>query len=578
MTVEVRHHGAPEKATIHVPLTRHEDGYHRGADREGQVGDRYRFVVDRAGPFPDPASRWQPEGVHGPSMVIDPTYMWTDQSWSRPPFRDLVIYELHVGAFTPQGTFRAVIERLPHLRSLGVTAVEIMPIADFPGQRSWGYDGVCLYAPARCYGHPDDLRELVNTAHRLGLAVLLDVVYNHLGPDGNYLSQFSEFYFNPIHQTPWGSALNFDGPHCEAVRSFFLSNVAYWMDEFHIDGLRLDATHTICDDSTKYLLEEIAEVVHLRGGYVIAEDERNLAKLIAAQPEGGHGLDAVYADDFCHTVQLALGDERYGEDFTGAAQELTTELKEGWLYQGQVSQRHGRPRGTPPGGLPPERFMFCISNHDQIGNRAFGERLHQLTTPEAFRAASALLLLSPYTPQIFMGQEWAATSPFLYFTDHHEELGKLVSQGRRLEFARFADFADADLVAQIPDPQDLATFECSKLDWSEPTQEPHSGVLALYRECLRLRMFDAAFRPASREGWEVTHRGIIDLHLRSNRHHWRLLVCLRGGCAALPIVEGWQLVLSSNETRFGGTGPGLDAANGMVSFALPELILLRSAS
>ncbi|MDI1312413.1 malto-oligosyltrehalose trehalohydrolase, partial [Prosthecobacter sp.] len=401
------------------------DGYHAGVDTQGVAGDRYQYMVDGAGPFPDPASRSQPDGVHGVSSVVDPhAYAWQDSGWKCPPLRDLVLYEIHIGTFTPEGTFLAVIGKLPYLSDLGINALQIMPVADFPGARNWGYDGVSLFAPARCYGTPDDLRALVDAAHEQGIAVVQDVVYNHLGADGNYLGVYSRFYFNDEVHTPWGASLNYDGHQHPAVREYFLSNVAYWLDEFHFDGLRLDATHAILDASSRHLLAEIADAAHERGAFVIAEDERNLAAVIATD---GHGMDAVYADDFCHSIQVALGDNSYREDFTGSATELADELWHGWHYRGQVSQHLGVARGGAGDHLSPEKFALCISNHDQVGNRAFGERLHQLTTPAAYRAASALLLLAPATPMLFMGQEWGAETPFQYFTNHNDELGRLVT-------------------------------------------------------------------------------------------------------------------------------------------------------
>ncbi|OYW31422.1 MAG: malto-oligosyltrehalose trehalohydrolase, partial [Chthoniobacter sp. 12-60-6] len=499
--VEVRIQPSAGGAARSLMLTMDADGYHEGVDAAGVAGDRYQYVVDADGPFPDPASRYQPEGVHGASTVVDPSaYTWQDTEWKCPPLRDLVLYEIHIGTFTPEGTFSAAIGKLPHLRDLGINALQIMPVADFPGTRNWGYDGVSLFAPARCYGTPDDLRALVDAAHARGIAVVLDVVYNHLGADGNYLGVYSRFYFNDEVHTPWGAALNYDGHQHAAVREYFLSNVACWLDEFHFDGLRLDATHAILDASSSHLLAEIADAAHERGAFVIAEDERNLAAVIAPD---GHGMDAVYADDFCHSIQVALGDHSYDKDFTGSAAELADELWHGWHYRGKLSKHLGAPRGSASEHLPPEKFAFCISNHDQVGNRAFGERLHQLTTPAAYRAASALLLLAPATPMLFMGQEWGATTPFQYFTNHNDELGRLVTEGRRKEFARFPEFRDPVIARTIPDPQSHETFTRSKLDWAETVRSPHVELLALHRECLRLRAQEAALRPGSRSGWEV---------------------------------------------------------------------------
>ena len=587
---------APDKQEVEVEVTNsftgrrkivkllpEEEGYHAVFDQFGVAGDTYQYRFGGEAVFPDPASRWQPEGVHGRSLIVDPRkYEWKDAGWERPRFRDLVLYELHIGTFTGEGTFSSAIARLPYIRSLGVNAIEIMPVADFPGDRNWGYDGVALFAPARCYGHPDDLRALVDAAHALGLAVVLDVVYNHFGPDGNYLNACSPYYFTKSHKTPWGDGFNFDGEHSGPVRAFFISNATYWLREFHIDGLRLDATHALVDDSPKHILEEITDAVHAHGGYVFGEDERNEAKLITRKPKG-YGMNAVYADDFCHTIQMALGDLRFVEDFTGSTEELADELTHGWHYRGQESKRRGKPRGTDGNHLAPEHFLFSITNHDQAGNHALGLRLNHITTPECYRAASALLLLAPYTPQIFMGQEWAASTPFQYFTDHKGDLGRAVSEGRRKEFARYKDFKD---VKNIPDPQSPDTFLKSKLDWAEPEQPSHAETLALYRECLKLRMGDPVFRPDGRENWKVANLGMLALHYRDGGD-WLILADFTGDhhlslteeeFSLLRIGKSWNLVFSTNEVRFGGDGrKSFDEESEVVILKQPELLVLKSA-
>jgi len=576
--VEARIQPAADGGARSLLLIPEADGYHVVIDPQGIAGDRYQYVLDGAGPFADPSSRAQPDGVHGASMVIDhKAYTWQDIGWKSPPLRDLVLYEIHVGTFTPEGTFRAAIAKLPYLREIGINALQIMPVADFPGDRNWGYDGVNLFAPARCYGTPDDLRALVDAAHTHGIAVVLDVVYNHLGPDGNYLGAYSRFYFNEERHTPWGAALNFDGEQHAAVRDFFLSNAAYWLDEFHFDGLRLDATHAILDESGQHLLAQISAVADARGAFTIAEDERNLAMIVSSD---GHGLDAVYADDFCHTVQVALGDTSYREDFEGSAAELADELRHGWHYRGKVSPQHGVPRGSESADLPPVCFALCISNHDQVGNRAFGERLHQLTSPEAYRAASALLLLAPYTPMLFMGQEWGANTPFLYFTAHNDELGRLVTEGRRKEFGRFPEFRDPEIVRTIPDPQSEETFTRSKIDWSELTRAPHTELLELHRECLRLRATEPAFRPELRTGWDVPELGVAALRLQGFGCEWLILAHLANTPLTVALPAGrWQCVLATNETRFGGSGSsGFDSAIGQVAFSQPELLVLQTHS
>jgi maltooligosyltrehalose trehalohydrolase len=483
-----------------VSLESFLDGTFGALVADAKAGDRYRYEIDGGSTFPDPASRFQPEGVHGPSEIVDPRrFPWTDGGWTGVPRNDLVLYELHVGTFTPEGTFAAAARRLPYLARLGVTAVELMPVADFPGARNWGYDGVDLFAPARCYGTPDDLRRFMNAAHASDLAVVLDVVYNHLGPEGNYLSVFSPYYFSDTHANPWGQGFNFDGPNSSMVRQFFIENALHWVHEYHVDGLRLDATHAIIDNDPRPFVAQLAARVKessARPVYIIAEDHRNLARMIRPEGEGGWGLDGVWADDFHHKVRVALaGDnEGYYRDYTGSMSNLAKTLNQGWHFTGQYSTYLQEPRGTDPTGLPPRRFVFCIQNHDQIGNRALGERLHHQIDLAAYRAASVLLLCAPATPLLFMGQEWAATTPFLYFTDHPEALGKLVTEGRRNEFRHFSAFSDAAARGRIPDPQDEATFRASRLDWCELAHEPHASTLRLYARLLALRRHEAAVR------------------------------------------------------------------------------------
>jgi len=569
-------------ATTRLAMTKDVDGYHVVSDPRGQQGDRYAFFVEGAGPFPDPASRFQPDGVHAASEVIDPkAFSWTDNAWRRPAFRDLVIYELHVGTFTAEGTFQAIIGKLPELRELGITAIEIMPIGDFPGGRNWGYDGVSIYAPARAYGKPDDLRALVDAAHGDGIAVILDVVYNHLGPDGNYLSAFSDRFFNE-HQTPWGRAFNFDGELSGPVRQFFLQNPAYWMDQFHIDGFRFDATHEVIDTSEPHLFAEITDAVHALGGYAIAEDPRNDSQLIRLTNLGGNGFDAVWADDFHHAVRVGLTGQResYYENFTGSPQELIETLQHGWLYRGQKLTAAGSKRGTKCRELPPTAFVHCISNHDQTGNRALGERLHQCISEESYRAVSALLCLTPYTPMLFMGQEWAASSPFCFFTEHNAELGRLVTEGRRREFAEFKDFQSEAARARIPDPQDTETFTTSKLKWDERVDGPHAAMLQLYRDFLRLRAESPGFRPATRESWEVRELswGAGAISIADKRERYLVVFALTDGCAGKIEAAGkWSLVLSSEEERFGGRGAGFNEELQTCSFPTPETLVLRAS-
>ena len=451
-------------------------------------GALYRYRLNGDGSFPDPASRYQPQGVHGPSQVVDAgRYAWRHEAWRGRPAKDLIFYELHVGTFTPEGSYAALARRLPYLADLGVSALELMPLADFPGRWNWGYDVAALYAPSRAYGTPDELRSLIDAAHGYGLAVFLDVVYNHLGPDGAYLPTFIPTYFTDRHATPWGQAVNLDGEQSEVVRALLLDNARYWLRDFRFDGLRLDATHALVDDSEPHLLAELSRAAAQLPGprrYLVAEDERNLRRLLDAPAEGGYGLDAVWADDFHHQLRRRLAGDAHGyyRDFSGSSADLARTLEQGWFFTGQRAEHLGAARGSDPAGLSSERFVYCIQNHDQIGNRPGGDRLAEALEPSAYRAATALLLFLPQLPLLFMGQEWAAGTPFLYFTDHAGELGRQVSEGRRREFKDFPGFA-----AEVPDPQDPGSFTRSKLAWDELEQGGHARTLCLYRDLLALR-------------------------------------------------------------------------------------------
>lgn len=562
-----------------LPMTRDEDGFHTALDPAGRPGDRYRFRIGEM-LLPDPASRAQAGSVHEASLVVDDrAFAWTDAAWQRPRFRDLVIYELHVGTFTPEGTFRAVIERLSYLRELGVNAIELMPVVDFPGSRSWGYDGVLIYAPARAYGSPDDLRALVDAAHEAGIAVILDVVYNHFGPDGNYLACYSSRFASPKHETPWGAGFNLDDPDSAPVRDFFLQNVIYWTESFHFDGFRLDATHEIADDSPTHLLAEIVAEIHARGGYAIAEDCRNEVKMLTVSAQGGMGFDAVWADDFHHITRIAQTREQesYFRHYRGSLEELVDTLQHGWHYRGQMSPTTGKKRGTDGRHLPPSSFLHCISNHDQVGNRAFGERPSKVMSSEAYRAISALLCLSPFTPMLFMGQEWGASTPFQFFTDHQPELGKLVTEGRRREFAAFAAFRDPETLKRIPDPQAEATFQNSKLKW----EEANGGILELYRECLRLRRELPELKPEKAGQWESRQ---LSENIGAIRIGQLLLVyCLTGyGRGEIESIENnaksprWRLLLDTNDRRFDGEGQeAFDKVTQQWTFRSAGLILLK---
>ncbi|MFP3940369.1 MAG: malto-oligosyltrehalose trehalohydrolase [Thermoanaerobaculia bacterium] len=476
---------------------------------EAAPGDEYAFLVDGEGPYPDPRSPYQPEGVHGPSRLVDHESLpgaagerdpgldrgpesrvgGDELQWNPPPLASGVVYELHVGTFTPDGTFDAAIGRLDHLVDLGVTHVELMPVATFPGSRGWGYDGVDLFAPHPAYGGPEGLARLVDACHRRGLAVLLDVVYNHLGPDGNYLGVFGP-YFTGRYRTPWGEAVNLDGAGSDEVRRFFVDNACHWLGRYGIDGLRLDAVHAFHDRSALPFLEELAlevEALAARLGrhlVLVAESDLNDPRLVRAREAGGFGLDASWSDDFHHALHALLTGERQGyyADF-GRLEQVAKALTEAYVYTGERSGFRGRRHGRSPGGLPGHRFLGYLQNHDQVGNRARGDRITHLVSPERARVGAALVLTSPFVPLVFQGEEWGASTPFQYFTDHQDpELAEAVRQGRRREFAAFGWDPEA-----VPDPQSEVTFRRSALDWDERHREPHSATLAWYRDLVRLR-------------------------------------------------------------------------------------------
>lgn len=556
-----------DKPERKIELNPETSGYFAALDPEGKAGDLYTFEI-QGKHLPDPVSRYQPKGVHGPSECIDPgTYSWQTSRWVRPGWRGQSIYELHIGTFTEDGTFRSAIDRLDHVVELGAEAIEIMPVADFAGDRNWGYDGVALYAPARCYGRPDDFRALIDAAHQRGLLVILDVVYNHLGPAGNYLTQFAQGYFHPTRSTPWGNGFHLDAEHSRPVRDFFVGNAAYWLDDYRIDGLRLDATHAIEDNSDKHLLAEIAEVAHARGGFVIAEDERNSVELLSLKEGRGYGIDAVWSDDFHHQVRVALTGvrESYFASYPGHPDALATTLDHGWYYTGQAFPFwNGRPRGANSRELPPKAFVYCIENHDQVGNRASGERLEHLVEPELFRAASMLLCLSPYVPLLFMGQEWGAASPFLFFTNHQGDLGRAVSEGRRKEFAQ-AGLNSGIRPEDIPDPEELTTFVRSKLNWTELDQPQHRHLFAFYRECLRVRKKWVQPVAQLRDRWAVTiaEPAVVVRYEVEEGRAALLLVALRSGTIAAQAENSllvpragrrWKAELQTEDPHFGGHG------------------------
>jgi maltooligosyltrehalose trehalohydrolase len=501
----------PREVTLLVngdraPMQREAHGWW-WADRVRTPGDRYGFLLDGEGPIPDPRSPFQPDGIHALSQHVGHEFPWTDQRWQAPPLASAVIYELHIGTFTPEGTFDAAIERLSHLSDLGVTHLELMPVNEFSGTRGWGYDGVDLFAPHHAYGGPEGLKRFVNACHERGLAVLLDVVYNHLGPAGNYLAKFGP-YFTEKYNTPWGPAVNLDDAGSHEVRRFFCDNALMWLRDYHFDGLRLDAVHAFVDASATHLLEQLAgEVDTLRAVsgrhlVLIAESDLNDPRVVRSREAYGYGMDAQWSDDFHHALHSALTGERAGyyADF-GRLADLARAIHEVFVYAGRLSEHRGRPHGRPPHELPGWRFVVAAQNHDQIGNRAQGDRLTHLVGPDGLKIAAALLLTSPFVPMLFQGEEWGASSPFQYFTSHDDpELGKAVSEGRRREFGSFGWKPE-----DVPDPQDPTTFERSKLRWDEAAGGPHAELLEWYRTLIRLRRDTPALRDGAYSACRVEY-------------------------------------------------------------------------
>jgi maltooligosyltrehalose trehalohydrolase len=497
-------------------------------------GTRYAFRVDGGPPRPDPRSPSQPEGVHGPSEVVSHgAFAWRDSRWRGLPLPGSILYELHVGTFTPEGTFGSAALRLDHLVRLGVDAVELLPVAEFPGGRGWGYDTAALFAPHHAYGGPEGLKLLIDECHHRGLGVVMDVVYNHLGPSGNYLPEFGP-YFTDRNHTEWGSAVNFDGPESEEVRRFVIDNALMWLHDYHCDGLRIDAAHAIADASPLHILEELATEVealacHLRKPlFLIAESDLNDPRLVASRDRGGLGLNAAWADDWHHAVHSVLTGERKGyyADY-GTMSDVGKALGQAWVYDGQWSSYRRRRRGRRPLGLLGHQFVVSTQNHDQIGNRAQGERLSQLTTTGRLKVAAALLLTGPFVPLLFQGEEWGDTNPFQYFADFDDpELRDAVTEGRRREFAGFG-WSPED----IPDPTDPGTFERSKLDWDELSKPPHAEILAWYLQLIALRRADPAFSDPRLDHHEVTwDEAARWLQVRRGRY----LIC--ASLASAPLV------------------------------------------
>ena len=484
------------KRSLQVPAL--GDGWYELTTGEARAGSRYGYRIDGRMEVPDPASRSNPDDVHGPSEVIDSTaFEWDDQAWRGRPWHEAAIYELHVGTFSPEGTFAGVEKKLRHLAELGVTAIELMPIADFPGKRGWGYDGVLQFAPESAYGRPDELKSLVAAAHRRGIAVMLDVVYNHFGPEGNYLQVYAPQFFTEKHHTPWGAAINFDS---RVVRDFYLHNTLYWLQEFHLDGLRFDAVHAVMDDSQPHILTEIARTVRSGPGkerniFLVLENGDNQARFLG-RPGAADTFDAQWNDDVHHCLHTLLTAERdgYYEDYVENPHAMLCRcLAEGFGYQGQTSAHLGRTRGESSGHLPPTAFVNFLQNHDQIGNRACGDRIDAVTPSEdALRAANAVLLLAPSPPMLFMGEEWRAPQPFPYFCDFEPELAEKVREGRKREFARFENFGNPGGMTALPDPTSLETFNSARLDWSVLEEGRHADILDQIQRLLAIRKLDIA--------------------------------------------------------------------------------------
>ncbi len=566
---------APDRARVEVvlegggahALAPAGDGFFEGHVEAARAGTRYRLRLDDGALLPDPASRFQPEGPHGPSEVIDPSrFRWTDRGWRGIRWDDpLVVYELHVGTFTREGTYEALARELPYLAGLGVTVIELLPVAEFDGRFGWGYDGVDLFAPTRLYGRPDDLRALVDRAHGLGLAVILDVVYNHFGPSGNYLRRFADAFFTDRHVCDWGEAIDFDGPRSGPVRSFFASNAAHWIAEYRLDGLRLDATQSLNDASPRHVVAEVAAAARGAAGdrsiWLVAENEPQRVETITE-----HGVDALWNDDLHHSARVALTGRReaYYRDYAGTPQELVSAAKRGFLFQGQRYDWQGKRRGTPTRGVRPERFVAYLQNHDQVANAQRGERLHQLCRPGELRAATACLLLAPWTPMLFQGQECAASSPFLYFADHEPELAAAVRKGRGAFLTQFPTMALPESRARLDPPEARETFERCKLDPEDRVR--NAPYVALHRDLLRLRREDVTI---ARRG-EVELDGAV-LGSRAFCLRWltggagdRLLLvnlgaAIEAGSFAEPLLapptgHRWRVRWSSEDHAYGGRG------------------------
>lgn len=554
-------------------LTRTDDGYFEGRIAGLGRGDLYSLRLDAQDTLlPDPASRYQPSGPHGPSQIVDPSrYAWEDAGFRGTLERGQVLYEMHIGTFTPEGTYRAAAEQLGQLAELGITTLELMPVAEFPGEFGWGYDGVALWAPTRLYGEPDDLRRFIDRAHQLGLAVILDVVYNHFGPDGAYLGAFAQDYYTDRYANEWGQAINFDGPGSAPVREFFLENARHWLLEYHFDGLRLDATQSLFDASTPHIIADIVNAVHgaarqqSKRAYISAENEPQHTRLVREPKQGGYGCDALWNDDFHHTARVAATGRReaYYHDYTGTPQELISALRWGYLYQGQHYHWQKQRRGSSALDLGAHHFITYLQNHDQVANSIAGARIGQLCEPARLRALTTLWLLSPPTPLFFQGQEFGSSSPFLYFAHHNPQLAPLVRKGRKEFLVQFPSIAAPEVSEGLADPSDRTTFERSKLDFSE--RKRHAPLLALHRDLLALRREDPVFQEQRAEqmyGAVLSSEAFLLRFLCPTGD--RLLVINLGADLQLepapepllapPSGSNWNLLFCSEDVKYGGAG------------------------
>jgi maltooligosyltrehalose trehalohydrolase len=557
---EVRVHVVHPSERV-IDLKKDESGYHFGELAEVEPGTLYLYNLDAREERPDPASRYQPQGVHGPSAVVDPSFLWANSSWKGLKLEDYVLYELHVGAFTQDGTFDAVVPHLDRLKELGITAIELMPVAQFPGNRNWGYDGVYPFAVQNSYGGPEALKRLVDECHRREMAVVLDVVYNHLGPEGNYLADFGP-YFTDRYPTPWGQAINFDGPHSDEVRRFFIENALYWVTEFRIDALRIDAVHGIFDFSAVHFLTELGSAIHSRAEelhrsiHVIAESDLNNSRLIRPRDVGGYGLDGQWNDDFHHALHALLTGERAGyyADF-GRLSDLTKAFKEGFVFSGEYSAFRRRRHGNSSAGTLPRNFVVFSQNHDQVGNRMMGDRLGRTASFEQLKLAAGVVLLSPYVPLLFMGEEYGEVAPFPYFVSHSDAyLIEAVRKGRIDEFAAFR------WMGTPMDPQDEFTFACAKLNHELRHQDRHASMYRFYEELLRLRKAIRSATGYGEERGDVTEREeeqLLLISLASSRQPFVVLFHFGKGerIVKVPMPAGsWKRALDSAESLWGGPG------------------------